>query len=317
MSTIDDGPKSYDDIIREQFADSVKEGRNVFFMRNDLKKDKKTLKNRKDLDNSKFTATDLTEANLSNSDLNNSLFDFTQLIGANLSKTNLEGSIFETATNLNDANLKGANLKNAKFIRAHVDGTDFEGAHLDGVYFDPEQVYHLDRANFKGTIFEGTPGYGNNYTGKSIEKEEQDKRKEERREKKETKKNTLNLEQSSMSLPRINKYETPLEEVRRITKVIREEEEIERKEQERMNQIIEENKNYAPVKGIDTNTNYETQDIISELFEKAKKQKDTVSGTGSSKGGKKRRTKNYKKSSKRKRKSKRKTKKNNKSIRII
>ncbi len=291
---------TYDDVIREQFADYEKEGRNVFFMRKDLKKDKKTLKNRSDLDNSKFLATDLTEANLSNSNLYNSIFDFTTLIGANLSKANLEGSTFLKGTNLNDANLKGAILKDAVFKHAHVDGADFEGAVLDGVFFDPEHVYNLDRANFKKTIFEGRPGYGNNYTGKSIEKEKEDKRKEERREKRETKKienakmNTVFTEPVTNTSKYI--YKTHMDEIKEYTKLDREEEEKKRKEEERINQFIEENKRSAPVKTMNTNYQAYPQDIIAELFEQMKEEEKNKTG----KGGKKRKTKKNKKTEKRK-----------------
>ena len=52
---------------------------------------------------------------------------------------------------------------------------NFEGADLEGVTF--EGVHGLDRANFKGTVFEGKPGYGENYTGMSLFDEVGEKRK--------------------------------------------------------------------------------------------------------------------------------------------
>jgi uncharacterized protein YjbI with pentapeptide repeats len=137
--------------------ESVVKGRNKFFFSN-FKNNKKMLKNRKDLDHSDFHTTTLD--------------------GANLSNSNLESSKFFNA-DLLDTVLKGANLKNSKFEFGIVDGANFEGANLEGVTF--EGVEGLDRANFKGTIFESEPGYGNNYTGKSKWKEVNELRKESRK----------------------------------------------------------------------------------------------------------------------------------------
>jgi hypothetical protein len=97
----------------------------------------------------------------------------------------------------------------------------------------------------------------------------------------------------------IKKYETPMDEVRRVMKVINEEEEKERKKQDRLKKIMEddeeEGKMYVPMV-----SNPYPRDIISQLINKSNQQ-----NTG--KGIKKKTTKN-KKSSKRKSKTNRNSK---------
>jgi len=89
----------------------------------------------------------------------------------------------------------------------------------------------------------------------------------------------------------IKKYETPMDEVRRVMKVINEEEEKERKKQDRLKKIMEddeeEGKMYVPMV-----SNPYPQDIISQLINKSNQQ-----NTGK---GIKKKTKKNKKSSKRK-----------------
>jgi len=144
----------YDYLNPEKKDDSMdKKKRNNFAFTN-FKKNKKAFKNRKDLDHSIFHTTNLHQVNFE--------------------KSNLEDSQFFNA-DLLTTNLKGANLKNSTIKWGTVDGANFEGADLDGVTF--EGVHGLDRANFKGTIFEGKPGYGENYTGMSLFDEVGEKRK--------------------------------------------------------------------------------------------------------------------------------------------
>jgi uncharacterized protein YjbI with pentapeptide repeats len=144
----------YDYLKPENKDDSMdKKKRNNFAFTN-FKKNKKAFKNRKDLDHSIFHTTNLHQVNFE--------------------KSNLEGSEFFNA-DLLTTNLKGANLKNSNIKWGTVDGANFEGADLEGVTF--EGVHGLDRANFKGTVFEGKPGYGENYTGMSLFDEVGEKRK--------------------------------------------------------------------------------------------------------------------------------------------
>jgi uncharacterized protein YjbI with pentapeptide repeats len=144
----------YDYLKPENKEDGMdKKKRNNFAFTN-FKKNKKAFKNRKDLDHSIFHTTNLHQVNFE--------------------KSNLEDSKFFNA-DLLTTNLKGANLKNSTVKWGTVDGANFEGADLDGVTF--EGVHGLDRANFKGTIFEGKPGYGENYTGMSLFDEVGEKRK--------------------------------------------------------------------------------------------------------------------------------------------
>lgn len=144
----------YDYLNPEKKDDSMdKKKRNNFAFTN-FKKNKKAFKNRKDLDHSIFHTTNLHQVNFE--------------------KSNLEDSQFFNA-DLLTTNLKGAKLKNSTIKWGTVDGANFEGADLEGVTF--EGVHGLDRANFKGTIFEGKPGYGENYTGMSLYDEVGEKRK--------------------------------------------------------------------------------------------------------------------------------------------
>ena len=94
----------------------------------------------------------------------------------------------------------------------------------------------------------------------------------------------------------IQKYKSPMDEIKDVMKVIHEEDEKKRKEEERINQIIEENKKYAPVKTMNTHYESEPRDIIAELFEQMKEEEKNKTG----KGGKKRKTKKNKKTEKRK-----------------
>jgi uncharacterized protein YjbI with pentapeptide repeats len=144
----------YDYLKPENKEDGMdKKKRNNFAFTN-FKKNKKAFKNRKDLDHSIFHTTNLHQVNFE--------------------KSNLEDSKFFNA-DLLTTNLKGANLKNSTLQWGTVDGANFEGADLDGVTF--EGVHGIDRANFKGTVFEGKPGYGENYTGMSLYDEVGEKRK--------------------------------------------------------------------------------------------------------------------------------------------
>jgi uncharacterized protein YjbI with pentapeptide repeats len=144
----------YDYLNPEKKDDSMdKKKRNNFAFTN-FKKNKKAFKNRKDLDHSIFHTTNLHQVNFE--------------------KSNLEDSQFFNA-DLLTTNLKGVNLKNSTIKWGTVDGANFEGADLEGVTF--EGVHGLDRANFKGTVFEGKPGYGENYTGMSLYDEVGEKRK--------------------------------------------------------------------------------------------------------------------------------------------
>lgn len=146
------------DKLDEKSRDLVVKRRNNFTF-SDFSKNKKALKNRNDLDNSTFHSTHLDNANLSGSNLEKSFFSHSSLC---------------------DANLKKANLKEAIFEFGQADGTDFEGANLEGAKFTG--VWGLERANFKDTIFEGKPGYGDKWTGKSklaeFKEEEKIKRKQ-------------------------------------------------------------------------------------------------------------------------------------------
>ena len=141
------------DNLDPKYRDDVVVKRNNFTFTN-LKKNKKAYKNREDLDHSTFHTTTLDHVNLEKSNLKNSKF-----FNANLLTTNL----------------KGANLKDSTFEFGIVDGANFEGANLEGVTF--HGVSGLDRANFKGTIYEGKPGYGDKYTGMSLLDEVNEKRK--------------------------------------------------------------------------------------------------------------------------------------------
>jgi hypothetical protein len=75
----------------------------------------------------------------------------------------------------NELNFKNVDLSNVDLRNLDLSGANFEGADLEGVTF--EGVHGLDRANFKGTVFEGKPGYGENYTGMSLYDEVGEKRK--------------------------------------------------------------------------------------------------------------------------------------------
>jgi uncharacterized protein YjbI with pentapeptide repeats len=141
------------DKLDPKYRDDVVVKRNNFTF-TDLKKSKKAFKNRKDLDNSTFHTTKMDHVNFE--------------------KSNLEKSKFFNA-DLLTTNLKGANLKDSTFEFGIVDGANFEGANLEGVTF--HGVSGLDRANFKGTIYEGKPGYGDKYTGMSLLDEVNEKRK--------------------------------------------------------------------------------------------------------------------------------------------
>ena len=145
----------YDYLNPDKKDDDVEKKVRNNFAFNDLKKSKKAYKKRNDLDHSFFHTSNLDNVNFEKSNLEDSTF-------------------FNTA--LLDANLKGANLKNSKFEFGIVDGANFEGANLEGVTF--KGVERLDRANFKNTIYEGKKGFGENYTGKSLLGEVNDKRKE-------------------------------------------------------------------------------------------------------------------------------------------
>lgn len=155
------------DKLDPKYRDDVVVKRNNFTF-SDLKKSKKAFKNRKDLDHSTFHTTKLDHVNLE--------------------KSNLEKSKFFNA-DLLTTNLKGANLKDSTFEFGIVDGANFEGANLEGVTF--HGVTGIDRANFKGTVFEGKPGYGENYTGMSLYDEVKEKRKSYLKEERLKKKATL------------------------------------------------------------------------------------------------------------------------------
>jgi len=144
----------YDYLNPEKKDDSMDKKKRNNFAFTDFKKNKKAFKNKKDLDHSIFHTTNLHQVNFE--------------------KSNLEDSQFFNA-DLLTTNLKGANLKNSTIKWGTVDGANFEGADLEGVTF--EGVHGLDRANFKGTVFEGKPGYGENYTGMSLYDEVAEKRK--------------------------------------------------------------------------------------------------------------------------------------------
>ena len=96
----------------------------------------------------------------------------------------------------------------------------------------------------------------------------------------------------------IKKYETPMDEVRRVMKVINEEEEKERKKQDRFKKMMEDDDDEQHKMYVPMVSDPYPQDIISELIEK--------SNTGK---GIKKKTKKNKKSSKRKSKRNRNSKK--------
>jgi uncharacterized protein YjbI with pentapeptide repeats len=130
--------------LGKETRDLVVEKKNNFTF-SDFSKNKKALKNRDDLDNSTFHMTQMDHTNLSGSNLEKSLFSH---------------------TGMNSAIFKKANLKGAVFEYGDADGANFEGADLEGAKFT--NVHALERANFKNTIYEGKPGYGDKWTGKSL-----------------------------------------------------------------------------------------------------------------------------------------------------
>ena len=148
------------DTLGEETRDLVVKKRNNYTF-SDFVKNKKALKKRDDLDNSTF--------------------HLTQMDHANLSGSNLEKSFF-SHSNMNSANFKGANLKGAVFEFGDADGANFEGADLEGAVFT--SVHALDRANFKNTIYDGKPGFGDKWTGKSLYDEHKEKMKIERKKRK-------------------------------------------------------------------------------------------------------------------------------------
>ncbi len=90
----------------------------------------------------------------------------------------------------------------------------------------------------------------------------------------------------------IKKYETPMDEVRRVMKVINEEQEKERKNQDRFKKMMEDDDDEQHKMYVPMVSDPYPQDIISELIEKSNQQ-----NTGK---GIKKKTKKNKKSSKRK-----------------
>jgi len=148
------------DKLDDKTRDLVVESRNNYTF-SDIKKNKKDFKNKKDLDNSIFHMTQMDHANLSGSNLNKSHF----------SHASMGSTVF-----------KGSNLKDSVFEFGDADGANFEGADLEGAKFT--SVWGLDRANFKNTIYDGKPGYGDKWTGKSLLDEHKEQMKMERKKRK-------------------------------------------------------------------------------------------------------------------------------------
>ena len=148
------------DKLGEETRDLVVEKRNNYTF-SDFKKSKKAFKNRDDLDNSTFHMTQMDHANLSGSNLKDSLFSHASMASTNFKNAKLKDSVFEYGI---------------------ADGADFEGADLEGVKFN--NVHALERANFKNTIYDGKPGFGDKWTGKSLLDEHKEKMKIEKKKRK-------------------------------------------------------------------------------------------------------------------------------------
>ena len=121
-----------------------------------------------DLSGADLSHAELNYADLRDTDLNHAELSYAYLIGANLRDANLRFASLRDAylidadlcgADLCGADLCGADLSHANLSGANLSGAILLAANLSGVILDEvknlEEALYLEKANFKGTIYEG------------------------------------------------------------------------------------------------------------------------------------------------------------------